>query len=131
MDYEERLMDYIDSLDTGFSVFADSNDVDTSLSVVRMPGSRTVTEYYDGVAEKIFKFFVQLKCEHHEREKAVDALDLIASSLDNVLDIPSNNGSYDYGQTTVNNEPYFMGQDDQSLYFRFQIDTELTVYREE
>lgn len=132
MDFEDRLLDYVESLDIDIPVYTDSNDVDTSLSVVRMPGSRTIMEYYDGTKEKQYKFFIQLKCDQTERVRAMEALDIIKEMIDEVEDIPSHNNSYEYGQTIVSNEPYYMAQDTAGgLFFRFSIDTELTIFKEE
>lgn len=132
IDFEDRLLDCIDSLGIDLPVYTDSNDVDASLSVVRMPGSRTISEDYEGNKDKSYKYFIQLKCDQKDRQKAIQALELLADKLDEFVDIPSLNNSYEYLGTTVSNEPYFMGQNtDGSLFFRFLIDTELSIYKEE
>lgn len=132
IDYEDRLLDYIESLDIDYPVYTDSNDIDSSISVVRMPGSRTVSEDFEGNKDKAYKYFVQLKCDETERQKAVQALELLADELDDVIDIPSQNNSYEYLGTTISNEPYFMGQNTEGgLFFRFLIETELSIYKEE
>lgn len=130
IDFEDRLLDLIDSLDIEFPTYADSNDVDSSISVVRMPGSRTVSEDYDGNKDKSYKYFVQIKCDQTERQTAIKAMELLADELDEVVDIPSLNNSYEYLGTTISNEPYFMGQNTEGgLFFRFMIETELSIYK--
>lgn len=129
LDYEDRLLDFIDTLEVGFPVYADSNTENSSISVVRMPGGRTLLEHYDGTKEKQYNLFVQIKAKQEERQLAVDAVQIIADALDEALDIPSENNSYEYGQTTVSNEPYFMGSDTNGgYYFRFSFQSELTIF---
>lgn len=128
IDFEDRLLEFIDTLGIEFPTYADSNDVSSSISVVRMPGSRTITEDFEGNKDKAFNYFIQIKCDQTERQTAVSAIETLADELDDVLDIESRNGSYEYLGTAISSEPYFMGEStDGSLFFRLMFNTNLSI----
>lgn len=135
LDFEERLTDYLDSLNVGYLLFYDSNDStdgNSSMAVVSAPGGRTISTYYDGTKEKRFNYFVQINDKEQDRTKVMDALKLIAVKLENLEELPSTNGSYEFNQIVISNEPYFTSAaTDGSTYFRLSIQVELTVFEEE
>lgn len=129
MDYEKRLLDYIDTLNIGFPIYTDTTAEDSSISVAMLPGSTTVQEYYDGVKDKEYIYEIQVKAKTNEREKATQALLSIGEYLGDVNDIPSLTGAYDFGHINVSNELFFNeATTDGWIYFRLQIKSYLTVY---
>ena len=135
LDFEERLADYIDGLSLGYVLYYDSNDSTdgtSSMAVVPAPGSRTLATYYDGTKEKRFNYFVQINDRNQDRTKAMNALKLIADKVGDLEDLPSDNGSYEYNQISISNEPYFTAAaTDGSTYFRLSIQADLTIFEEE
>lgn len=135
IDFEERLADYLDGLSVGYLLYYDSNDStdgESSMAVVSAPGSRTIATYYDGTKEKRFNYFVQINDMDQDRTKAMDALKLIADKLEELDELPSGNGSYEFNRIVISNEPYFTAAaTDGSTYFRLSIQAELTVFEEE
>lgn len=129
MDYEDRLLDHIDTLDLEFEVFTDTNDENSSISVVALPGSRTINEFYDGIKDKEYIHEIQIKCKVAERDLATKSLTTVAKSLDQEIDIPSKDGSYDFNDVDVTNEIFFSeATTDGWMYFKIQIKSLLTIY---
>ena len=135
LDFEERLADYLDSLKLGYTLYYDSNDStsdESSMAVISAAGSKTITTYYDGTKEKLFNYFVQINDRAQNRTKAMEALKTIAGKVEDLYELPSSNGSYEFNNITISNEPYFtLATDDGSTYFRLSIQAELTIFEEE
>lgn len=129
VDYEERLLDFIDTLGVGFPIYTDTTSENSSISVAMLPGSRTIQEYYDDAKDKEFIQEIQVKAKNSEREEATQALMKIGEHLSDVPDIPSEAGSYDFNGIEVTNEMFFSeATTDGWLYFRLQIKSYLTIY---
>lgn len=129
MDYEERLLDYIDTLDVGFPIYSDTASETSSISVAMLPGSRTVQEYYDGIKDKEYIHEIQVKAKSGERDSATKALILIGQELDDVEELPSHEEVYDFNGIEVTNELFFSeATTDGWIYFRLQIKSYLTIY---
>lgn len=129
MDYEERLLDYIDTLGVEFPIYSDTTSSESSISVASLPGSRTIQEYYDGVKEKEFIHEIQVKATQEERDKAMNTLATIGQALDDVEDIPSQGKAYDFDKINITNEVYFSQATTGGwIYFRLQIKSILTIY---
>lgn len=135
LDFEDRLADYLDSLSVGYVLYYDSHDStdsNSSIAVVSAPGSRTLATYYDGTKEKRFNYFVQINDRDQDRTKAMDTLKLIADKVEGLEELSSNNGSYEFNQIVISNEPYFTSAgNDGSTYFRLSIQADLTIFEEE
>lgn len=135
LDFEERLADYLDSLELGYTLYYDSNDSTggrSSMAVIPAPGSRTLAVYYDGIKEKRFNYFVQINDRDQDRTKAMNALMLIGDKLEDIEELPSLNNTYEFNGITISNEPYFtLAGDDGSTYFRLSVQVDLTVFEEE
>lgn len=129
MDYEKRLLDYIDTLGVPFQIYTDTTAEESSISVAMLPGSSTVQEYYDGIKDKEYIHEIQVKAKVNERDKATQALLEIGERLGDVDDIPSQVGAYDFGHIDVTNELFFSEATTEGwIYFRLQIKSYLTVY---
>lgn len=129
VDYEKQLLNKINEFGVGFPIYTDVNSSDSSISVASLPGSRTLQEYYDGIKDKEYIHEIQIKAKSHERDKATKALADIGIELDDVIDIPSQDGSYDFNNIVVTNEMFFSeATTDGFIYFKIQIKTLLTIY---
>lgn len=133
LDYEDRLLDHLDGLGLPYPVVTDTNTADASISLVSSPGSKTVRTYYDGAMDKEYSHFIQLKASlldgNGPRQTAYNTLLAIGADLESLIDLPSQNGSYDFGRIVVSNEPYFLDASEEGyLLFRLSINTALTTY---
>lgn len=131
MDFEDRLLDTIKIFNVGFPIYTDVNSSQSSISVVMLPGSRTVQEYFDGKKDKEYLYEMQIKASTSERNEATSALAEIGAKLDDVDAINSNNNSYEFNDVQVTNEIYYSDvTDDGWIYFRLQIKAFLTIEKE-
>lgn len=133
LDYEERLLDYLDGLGLPYPVVTDMNTEDASISLVSSPGSKVLRSYYDGVKDKELNHFIQVKAtllDHGApRETAYNTLVAIGAELETLIDLPSGNGSYEFGHIVVSNEPYFLDASEEGfMLFRLSIQSTLTIY---
>ncbi len=132
MDYEDRLIDEVETIARNYPIFADINSVNSSISVATLPASTTIRKYYDGIVDKEYVSELTVKAKASERELATKELAAIGAELAELDDIPSSNGSYDFGGITVTNELFFLeATTDGWIYFKLQIKSLLTVYKEQ
>ena len=124
--YENKLLEYIEGLDVSFPVFADRNDTESSISLASMPGSRTIRTYYDGIKDKQLNHFIQIKAKDSERDKALEALQRIADALAELEEMEDD--VFELNKIIVSNEPFAMNADNDFVYFRFSIQSQITVF---
>lgn len=106
MDFQERLADYIDSLNLGIPLFNDTNDTGASISLYSLPGSNVIRTYYDGTTDKRLNYELQVKAPITDRDKAVSALTTISSKLESLERLESSDGSFLFNSITVSSEVY-------------------------
>ena len=129
MDYEDRLLEEVESIAEAYPIFADINSEGGSIAVATLPASTVVREYYNGITDKEYIHELTVKARASEREVATKELAAVGVKLEQLADIPSQNGSYDFGGVTVTNEMFFSeATTDGWIYFKLQIKTLLTVY---
>lgn len=129
LDFEDRVADYIDALEVGIPLFYDTTTEDESTSLTRLPGGRTIQEYYDGIKDKQLQFELTIKARRERRTEIVSALSRITDSLSDLEDLPSENNSYDFQKIDVGNEIYFSeAKTDGFIYFKAQFQPTLTIY---
>ena len=124
--YENKLLEYIEGLDVGFPVFTDRNDTASSISLASMPGSRTIRTYYDGIKDKQLNHFIQIKAKDSERDNALEALQRIADGLAELEEMEAE--EFELIKIDVSNEPFAMNADNDFVYFRFSIQSQITVF---
>ena len=127
MDFQERLADYIDSLNLGIPLFNDTNDTDASISLYSLPGSNVIRTYYDGTTDKRLNYELQVKAPITDRDKAVSALTTISSKLESLERLESSDGSFLFNSITVSSEVYLNdATTDGNIYFRTTFIAEIT-----
>ena len=127
MDFQERLADYIDSLNLGIPLFNDTNDTDASISLYSLPGSNVIRTYYDGTTDKRLNYELQVKAPITDRDKAVSALATISSKLESLERLESSDGSFLFNSITVSSEVYLNdATTDGNIYFRTTFIAEIT-----
>lgn len=97
--------------------------------MARLPGGRTIQEYYDGIKDKQLQFELTIKAKRERRTEIVSALSQITEALSELEDLPSDNGSYDFQKIDIGNEIYFSeAKTDGFIYFKAQFQPTLTIY---
>ena len=127
MDFQERLADYIDSLNLGIPLFNDTNDTDASISLYSLPGSNVIRTYYDGTTDKRLNYELQVKAPITDRDKTVSALTTIRRKLESLERLESSDGSFLFNSITVSSEVYLNdATTDGNIYFRTTFIAEIT-----
>lgn len=94
-----------------------------------MPGGTTIREYFDGTKDKRLNYQVQGKVKPENRQKMVEGLTKLTDLLNDLEELESSDGSFDFVQITVGNELYFSDANDGYTYFRLDFQPELTIYK--
>lgn len=106
MDFEDRLADYVETLDVGLPLYFDMTSEDESLSIASLPGGTTKRVYMDGAKEKVLNYEIVAKVKMENREKATRALYKISKALSELEELPSHNDSYEFEDITISNEMF-------------------------
>lgn len=102
-------------------------DVDESLSVMAMPGGSEV-EFMDGTRDKDYQ--VQVNAKSTDQMNCYNALTAIYQTLENLSDLPSSNGSYDFNKISIQSLPSLVMQDEQGFYiYQLSLSAKITIYR--
>lgn len=129
MDLQERLADYLASLNTGLPVFNEYNSDSNSISIYALAGGRTIQEYMDGVKEKSLNYEIQVKVKTEDRDEGYNALGLISRSLEELTELNSNNGSFEFNKISISSEQYLTDvSKDNYMYFTFTFTAYVTVH---
>lgn len=127
LDFLDKLNDRVNSL----GLYAPSSigllDVDESLSIMAMPGG-TEVEYMDGTRDKDYQ--VQVNAKSMEQLNCYNALTAIYQTLENLSDLPSSNGSYEFNKISTQSLPSLVMQDEQRFYiYQLSLSAKITIYR--
>lgn len=129
LDFIERLAEHIGTLQLDFQLHIGSLDTKDSIALNALAGGRTIRSFYDGVSDKRLPFEFSIKTT--EQKRATDALNDIARNLEELSQLPSGNGSYDFQDIILTDEPFSVGQDEKGFFFyRLTIQTNLTVFKQ-
>jgi len=117
-------------LELGLPLFYDTNSEGESLSLARLPGGNVIQEYYDGIKEKRLNYEIQAKIKPQSRQKAVTGLTKLTDELNDLEDLSSSDGSFDFNRIVVGNELYFTEATEEGfIYFRLDFQPTLTIYK--
>lgn len=131
MDLQERLADYLASLNTGLPVFNEYNSDSNSISIYALAGGRTIQEYMDGIKEKSLNYEIQVKVKTEDRDEGYNALGLISRSLEELTELGSGNGSFEFNKITISSEQYLTDvSKDNYMYFTFTFTAYVTVHNQ-
>ena len=129
IDFEDRIADYIDTLNVGLPLFYDTTTDDESISLTRLPGGRTIQEYYDGILDKQLIYELTVKAKKENRPKVIEALGTVTEHLINLGNLKSEDNSFDFQKIEVSNEAFFVeATTDGFIYFRLHFQPILTIY---
>lgn len=100
---------------------------DESLSIMAMPGGAE-TVYMDGTRDKDYQ--VQINAKSKNQMNCFNALTYIYQTLENLSDLPSGNGSYEFQKIETKSLPSLLEQDEQGYFiYVLSISAKITIYQ--
>ncbi|MEN0648915.1 minor capsid protein [Caldifermentibacillus hisashii] len=100
---------------------------DESLSIMAMPGGAE-TVYMDGTRDKDYQ--VQINAKSKDQMNCFNALTYIYQALENLSDLPSGNGSYEFQKIETKSFPSLLEQDEQGYFiYVLSISAKITIYQ--
>lgn len=126
LDFLTNLNQHINSLDLYAPCKIGVLGEGESLSIMAMPGGEE-TVYMDGVRDKDYQ--VQINAKSKNQNNCFNALTTIYQTLENLTDLPSNNGSYDFQRITTQSLPSLVMQDEDGFFiYQLSISAKITIY---
>ena len=126
LDFMLKLNQFINSLDLYAPCKIGVLGEGESLSIMAMPGGEE-TVYFDGVRDKDYQVQVNAKSRNHNN--CFNALTTIYQTLENLDDLPSDNGSYDFQRITTQSLPSLVMQDEDGYFiYQLSISAKITIY---
>lgn len=100
---------------------------DDSLSLLSMPGG-SETVYMDGSRDKNYQ--IQINAKSKDQMNCYLALTAIYQTLEQTEDLPSVNGSYEFGGIVIPSLPSLVAEDEQGFHiWQLSISAKITIYR--
>lgn len=127
LDFFEKLNQHVNTLD----LYADSSigDLYQSDAIALMPlpgGSETV--YFDGIRDKFVN--VQFNAKSKNQQNCITALTTIFSKLENLSDLESGNGSFEFQHINTTSLPSLYQMDEQfHFYYEVSLQAKITIYQ--
>lgn len=127
-------LDFMDQLNkkiNSMNLFANSRigllGADESISIMVMPGGAE-TVYFDGTRDKSYN--IQVNAKSKNQLNCFNALTKIYQTLENLDDLPSENGSYEFQGITTQSLPSLLEQDEQGYWvYVLSINAQITIYK--
>lgn len=123
-------MDKLNQKINSFELYAKSRigllGADESLSIMAMPGGAEV-EYMDGIRDKDYQ--IQVNAKSRNQLNCFNALTTIYQKLENLTDLESDNGSFDFQRFTTTSLPSLVMMDDQGFFiYQLSLSAKITIY---
>ncbi|WP_019377671.1 minor capsid protein [Virgibacillus halodenitrificans] len=127
LDFMLKLNQKINSM----NLFANSTigllDESESISIMPMPGGAE-TVYFDGSRDKDYQ--VQVNTKSKRQDNCMNALTTIYQTLEQLEELPSSNGSYDFQSITTASLPSLVMMDEQGFFiYQLSISAKITIYQ--
>ena len=124
-------MDQLNKKINSMNLFASSRigllGADESISIMVMPGGEEIA-FFDGTRDKEYQ--VQVNAKSKNQLNCFNALTKIYQTLENLDDLPSENGSYDFQGITTQSLPSLLEQDEQGYWvYVLSISARITIYK--
>ena len=130
MDFIERLCDKVNAIQ-GLPIKCKIGylGADESFVVYPLPGSQVTAEYMNGTIEQQLNFEFAMKSK--SQKKIHDTLWMVQNELENLKELKSHDGSFEFERLTITNKP-FINQIDEQGWFVFLLDVQanITVFKE-
>lgn len=125
MDLIERLKDSVNTIN-GLPVrcLLGYLKPEESFVVYPLPGSKVVRRYYDGIKDQVLNFEFAMKSK--DQQKIHQTLWATQSFLEDLEELSSKDGSFDFDGITVTNKPFITNLDDTGYYI-FNLDVAIAV----
>lgn len=131
MDFIERLAEKVNEI-PGLPIQCKLGylGVNESFVVYPLPGSRVVARFMDGTSEQQLNFEFAMKSK--EQNKIHETLWLVQNELENLEDLKSEDGSFEFEELIITDKPFINQMDDQGWFvFLLDIQANITVFKEE
>lgn len=131
MDFLDRLQDKVNEIpQLPIELKQGYLDSGESFAIYPIPGSRTVTEYMDGVKEQALNLEIAMQSKSYK--KIHDTLWMVQNELENLEELESHDGSFEFEDLTITNKPFINQIDDQGWFvFLLDIQANITVFKED
>lgn len=127
LDFMLQLNNKINSLGLYAPCYIGLLGPEESLSIMAMPGGEEVV-FMDGVRDKDYQ--VQVNGKSRDQLACINALTHIYQTLENLIDLPSTNGSYEFQKITTQSLPNLVTQDEQGFFvYALSISAKITIYQ--
>lgn len=130
MDFIERLKDSVNSIpNLSMNCILGYLKPTESLVLYPLPGSKVVSQTYDGEKDQELNYEFAMKSKNQEQIQR--SLWLIQTHLEELSELESSDGSFDFWKIEIANKPYINSEDNQD-YFIFVLDVQasITTYKE-
>lgn len=99
-----------------------------SFVIYPTPGSRVTTEFYDGTKERDLNYDIAMQSQDQEALEA--SLWTVQNHLENLEELPSKNGSYDFDEIIIGDKPFIDQINEQGWFvFMLKITAKVTTYK--
>lgn len=121
-----RLNQQINSLNLYTNSIIGVLEDDESISIMAMPGG-SETVFFDGVRDKDYN--VQINTKSKNQQNCINALTKIYQTLENLNELPSSNGSYDFESISTTSLPSLLMYDENGFFiYELSIVAKITIY---
>lgn len=125
LDFIDRLADLIDAYKFPYKLRIGSLDEGESMAIMTLPGGEEAV-YFDGVRDKTLNIAIDIKSK--STIKAYQTLNVLFQLLESLVDLPSQNDSYDFNGITTTNAPNKIGADEHYELWECTFAFDLTIY---
>lgn len=125
LDFIDRLADLIDAYKFPYKLRIGSLDEGESMAIMTLPGGEEAV-YFDGVRDKTLNIAIDIKSKSTIR--AYQTLNVLFQLLESLVDLPSQNDSYDFNGITTTNAPNKIGADEHYELWECTFAFDLTIY---
>lgn len=127
LDFMDKLNQKINSLDLYARSSIGLLGHSESISIMAMPGGAE-TVFFDGTRDKDYQ--VQINAKSKNQLNCFNALTTIYRTLENLAELPSPNGSYEFQGITTQSLPSILEQDEQGNWiYVLSISAKITIYQ--
>lgn len=103
---------------------------DESFVLYPLPGSRVIKEYMDGTTDQQLNYEIAMKSK--QQTKTLDVLWKVQNEMENLRELESNDGSFEFQNITITNKPFINQADEQGWFvFLLNVQANITVFGED
>lgn len=127
MDFIDRLKDSVNTLSLPLKMRTGYLGTSETLVVYPMPGSKVTQLYMDGTKDIDLNYEIAMKSE--DGQKISDTLWLIQNYLENLLEIESDDSSFEFNGLEITNKPFISDADTKGWFvFLLDVKANVTIY---